>query len=999
MIEPRFSKGVAILGLLICEMNAVRKNLEWDLNDWKWDGDQFTAAPLKSVAADCRSRQFFPIGSEIPAVTGLSNSSSSCLEEINLRSEREQRELEKRRRVVVVEDEELNDESGSLSLNLGGMVYPIADGEVENWMGKSGKKSKLGGSASSGAICQVDDCRADLSSAKDYHRRHKVCAVHSKATKAMVGSAMQRFCQQCSRFHLLQEFDEGKRSCRRRLAGHNKRRRKTHPENSNSGVPVNDELSSSYLLISLLRILSNMNTNSSDQMKDQDLLSHLLKNLASVAGTINQENLSGLLSGSSKLQDAVASRGQDPSTPTGQCMVTPSSRMTQKREFMDIVSGEKFQTPPAQLSNIHITTRDCIAVNANASDTRMENIKEFNIDLNNVYDDSEECMEPSERCDAPICVRNGSAGYPIWIHQDSDKSSPPQTSANSGSLSTQSPSSSSGEAQIRTDRIVFKLFGKNPSEFPLALRSQILGWLAHSPTDIESYIRPGCIILTVYLRMEKSTWEVLCGDLSFSLRKLMDSDSFWKEGWVYTRVQNRVAFVHDGEIVLDTQLSVTNDKNCKISSIRPIAVSVSENAKFLVKGFNMSRSTRLLCALEGMYLVQQNCSELMDGYGSLSECEKGQSLSFPCSIPDIMGRGFIEVEDQTLGTSFFPFIVAEKDVCSEICTLESALELAETTSGIKGKTEHSATHNQALEFVHEMGWLLHRSQLKIRLGSKDPSLDLFSFRRFRWLMEFSLDHDWCAVVKKLLGIFFSGIVDSGEHLNIERALLDIGLLHRAVQRKCRPMVQALLGYIPASVIDKYGQEQQQTLQGYNFFRPDSVGPGGLTPLHIAASRDDYETVLDALTDDPQSVGIEAWKNARDGAGLTPHDYACQRGYYSYINMVQMKTRTKSGQGHVVVDIPGTIKQKLVGGLKPTEVSSFQTEKAIRKLVQANCKLCKQKLAYGNYRRSLASYRPAIFAMVAIAAVCVCVALLFKSSPEVLYVFQPFRWEHLKFGSS
>lgn len=32
------------------------------------------------------------------------------------------------------------------------------------------------------------------------------------------------------RFHPLDQFDEGKRSCRRRLAGHNKRRRKTQPE-------------------------------------------------------------------------------------------------------------------------------------------------------------------------------------------------------------------------------------------------------------------------------------------------------------------------------------------------------------------------------------------------------------------------------------------------------------------------------------------------------------------------------------------------------------------------------------------------------------------------------------------------------------------------------------------------------------------------------------------------------------------------------------------------
>lgn len=43
------------------------------------------------------------------------------------------------------------------------------------------------------------------------------------------------------RFHLLSEFDEGKRSCRRRLAGHNRRRRKTQPEDVTSRLllPVN----------------------------------------------------------------------------------------------------------------------------------------------------------------------------------------------------------------------------------------------------------------------------------------------------------------------------------------------------------------------------------------------------------------------------------------------------------------------------------------------------------------------------------------------------------------------------------------------------------------------------------------------------------------------------------------------------------------------------------------------------------------------------------------
>lgn len=78
--------------------------------------------------------------------------------------------------------------------------------------------------------CQVEGCEAVLLNAKDYHRRHKVCEMHAKAPKVVVLGIEQRFCQQCSRFHALVEFDEAKRSCRRRLAGHNERRRKSSQE-------------------------------------------------------------------------------------------------------------------------------------------------------------------------------------------------------------------------------------------------------------------------------------------------------------------------------------------------------------------------------------------------------------------------------------------------------------------------------------------------------------------------------------------------------------------------------------------------------------------------------------------------------------------------------------------------------------------------------------------------------------------------------------------------
>ena len=47
--------------------------------------------------------------------------------------------------------------------------------------------------------CQVEGCKVDLSDAKAYYSRHKVCGMHSKTAKVIVNGLEQRFCQQCSR--------------------------------------------------------------------------------------------------------------------------------------------------------------------------------------------------------------------------------------------------------------------------------------------------------------------------------------------------------------------------------------------------------------------------------------------------------------------------------------------------------------------------------------------------------------------------------------------------------------------------------------------------------------------------------------------------------------------------------------------------------------------------------------------------------------------------------
>ncbi|XP_050217085.1 squamosa promoter-binding-like protein 3 [Mercurialis annua] len=132
----------------------------------------------------------------------------------------------------IIEDDQFLDDDMEEDDQNGGVGYGDHDQKKKQvsvvTYGKRAPSSGGGGGGGTSAVgCQVERCGADLSDAKKYHRRHKVCEVHAKAAAVAVAGLRQRFCQQCSRFHELAEFDESKRSCRRRLAGHNERRRKS----------------------------------------------------------------------------------------------------------------------------------------------------------------------------------------------------------------------------------------------------------------------------------------------------------------------------------------------------------------------------------------------------------------------------------------------------------------------------------------------------------------------------------------------------------------------------------------------------------------------------------------------------------------------------------------------------------------------------------------------------------------------------------------------------
>ncbi|RAL42014.1 unnamed protein product [Cuscuta campestris] len=993
------------LGATDLSLRAVgKRSLDWDPGDWRWDGHFFVAKHLNPNPSSFQGRQFFPLQ------TGLStsNSSSSCSEGVTIGPDKERRGLEKRQRVLAFEEEDtFEGETGNnLTLRLGEGGSPGGERELQILDGTVGKNTRLSGSTSSRAVCQVNDCVADLSKAKDYHRRHKVCEIHSKSTKALVGNIMQRFCQQCSRFHALEEFDDGKRSCRRRLAGHNKRRRKTQPDTAPTNNAMNDSQASGYLLMSLLKILAQMHSNRGSSTEDQNLLSHLLKDLASQGSLTADKSISGILHDSSNLlSNGPAFRDSEL---ISALTSTESPAPSRPKEQPCTASVPKL---PNKAVNVFHNESSSLAT-APGQESSAGRSKLAGFDLNDIYVDSDDGVEGVERLPVPADMVSGSPEFPSWVQKDSQQSSPPQVSGHSDSGSAQSPSSSNGDPQSRTDRIVFKLFGKDPSDFPFMLRAQILDWLSHSPTDIESYIRPGCVVLTVYLRLPESSWEELCCGLNSSLSRLLDASDdckFWRNGWTYVRVQNQIAFICSGQVLVEKSLHFKSYESSTILSVKPIAMPVSGRSQITVKGFKLSTpSTRLLCAIEGNYLVPEASKEVSEHHNDLEEeYHEIQSVNFTCLFPAAAGRGFIEVEDCGLSSSFFPFIVAELDVCTEICTLENEIELNQQDY-VDGQADKMEVRNQAMDFLHEMGWLLHRNNLKSRLGEmENPNTTCFSLHRFAWLMDFSVDHNWCAVVKKLLDILFNGIVGSAEQPSLKHTFSEMSLLHKAVRRNSRSLVELLLRYTPDRVADFLSCEYRD-LAGHDsgfLFRPNVVGPSGLTPLHVAAGIDGSEDVIDALTGDPGKVGMEAWKNARDNAGFTPEDYARLRGHYSYIHLVQRKllNRKASAPSHVAVDIPSALTPKDKYNLKQNDGSSttFEISRTDMKPIQRGpCRVCDQKKT--SYRTGGPSllYRPAMLSMVAIAAVCVCVALLFKSTPYIkkFDLFQPLRWDSLDYGS-
>jgi hypothetical protein len=172
-MEARFLQEGGQTGLekMSSGLKNKKKGHEWDLNDWRWDSNMFLATPSSN--------------SDAPSGRGSRDADEGTSFGV----------ADKRRRVSTVNN---NHEGCSIAV--------VTNGDHDRIIVRRGQSSEeerplnaAGACSSSAPYCQVDGCHADLRNGRDYHKRHKVCEVHTKSTLVRIKNIEHRFCQQCSR--------------------------------------------------------------------------------------------------------------------------------------------------------------------------------------------------------------------------------------------------------------------------------------------------------------------------------------------------------------------------------------------------------------------------------------------------------------------------------------------------------------------------------------------------------------------------------------------------------------------------------------------------------------------------------------------------------------------------------------------------------------------------------------------------------------------------------
>lgn len=511
--------------------------------------------------------------------------------------------------------------------------------------GAPGKKRvRTARPAAGRARCQVTGCEADISELKGYHRRHRVCLRCANASVVILDGQNKRYCQQCGKFHILSDFDEGKRSCRRKLERHNNRRRRK-PIDSGGTV-------------------------------EKEIQGELISEDAAHDGEADKDSL---------------------------CL---SSQLIEREPLLESEDG-------------HFSTLCSVPGSQNIqSDGIVSFVGSGEAQIDGGKNDSKYTLS-SSYCD------------------------------NKSAYSSPCP----------TGRISFKLYDWNPAEFPRRLRHQIFQWLASMPIELEGYIRPGCIILTIFIAMPKFMWDKLLEDPASYVHNFVAAPGkiLSGRGNVLVYLNNMIFRVtEDGTSVMKVEVKMQAPK---LHYVHPNCFEAGKPMEFVACGSNLLRPKfRFLVSFAGKYLSYDYHVVFPRGKieggtaGSLDHefCK----IYIPHTEPNAFGPAFIEVENDHGLSNFIPIFIGDKEICSEMKILQHRFDASLCSKGsqffakdpsdsckvsVLGQTAFS-------EFILDIAWILKEPASE----NIQRSLTSSHIQRFNCLLNFLIHNESTTILEKIL---------------------------------------------------------------------------------------------------------------------------------------------------------------------------------------------------------------------------------------------------------
>ncbi|TYJ14405.1 hypothetical protein E1A91_A10G116400v1 [Gossypium mustelinum] len=310
-----------------------------------------------------------------------------------------------------------------------------------------------------------------------------------------------------------------------------------------------------------------------------------------------------------------------------------------------------------------------------------------------------------------------------------------------------------------TGRISFKLYDWNPAEFPRRLRHQIFEWLANMPVELEGYIRPGCTILTVFISMPNNMWVKLTKNPMAYMHDFVfrPGRMLYGRGFMTIYLNNMIFRSRkDGTsmVKIDAEVQVPT-----LHFVYPACFEAGKPMEFVACGSNwLQPKFRFLVSFAGRYLpcYYRVASSLVQSKDDSPSCDHQlYKIYIPQTEPDLFGPAFIEVENQSGLSNFIPVLIGDKEVCSEMKSIQQRFDasvfqersiFSSTGSLFEACETLTSQHRAYSEFLLDIAWLLREPTLENFKETMASSQIL----RFNRLLSFLIQNESTFILKKIL---------------------------------------------------------------------------------------------------------------------------------------------------------------------------------------------------------------------------------------------------------